>query len=252
MISSVQPLHRGGAAAVMVPAPARARHLGAAGSIVTGARTRVPKGCVLYREGDLLAAPYLVVSGVFRVVVRAATGKERLADLAGPGDVLATAVFDAGRAPRPSWRRATVVVTIDVQRTLARPSGRRDLAAALVKQPTAAARWRTTSGCRWAPASAAYWPVWRSASRAGRPLAATGPQLVWRHLPFSLTHDDVALMAGCARVTATRVLGELGTPACCTATGATTRWCRPRWRRRPIITCTRCSEHPREAVRLEE
>lgn len=211
MISSVQPLHRGGAAAVMVPAPARARHLGAAGSIVTGARTRVPKGCVLYREGDLLAAPYLVVSGVFRVVVRAATGKERLADLAGPGDVLATAVFDAGESTETVVAASdAVVVTIDVQRTLARPSGRRDLAAALVKQLNRSREMADDLGL---PMGARICRILaRVAERLGDQvdhLPATGPQLVWRHLPFSLTHDDVALMAGCARVTATRVLGEL-------------------------------------------
>lgn len=211
MISSVQPLHRGGAAAVMVPAPARARHLGAAGSIVTGARTRVPKGCVLYREGDLLAAPYLVVSGVFRVVVRAATGKERLADLAGPGDVLATAVFDAGESTETVVAASdAVVVTIDVQRTLARPSGRRDLAAALVKQLNRSREMADDLGL---PMGARICRILaRVAERLGDRIdhvPATGPQLVWRHLPFSLTHDDVALMAGCARVTATRVLGEL-------------------------------------------
>ena len=211
MISSVQPLPRGGAAAVMVPAPARTRLLGAAGGIVTGTRTRVPKGCVLYREGDSLAAPYLVVSGVFRVVVRAATGKERLADLAGPGDVLATAVFDAGESTETVVAASdAVVVTIDVQRTLARPSGRRDLAAALVKQLTRSREMADDLGL---PMGARICRILaRVADRLGDrvdDLPAANSDLVWRHLPFSLTHDDVALMAGCARVTATRVLGEL-------------------------------------------
>ncbi|HLU83332.1 MAG TPA: helix-turn-helix domain-containing protein, partial [Trueperaceae bacterium] len=43
---------------------------------------------------------------------------------------------------------------------------------------------------------------------APRPVAQVRAQQ-WRHLPFSLTHDDVALLAGCARVTATRILGDL-------------------------------------------
>ena len=53
----------------------------------------------------------------------------------------------------------------------------------------------------------------RLARRLGRdcdgPKGDSAADPGWRRLPFSLTHDDVALMAGCARVTATRVLGEL-------------------------------------------
>ena len=180
--------------------------------IVTGAITRVPKGEVLYSEGELVRSPLLVVSGVLRVMVRAATGRDRLADLAGAGDVLATSVFDASPSAETVIAASdAVVAVIDVNRTLARVQGRTDLAAALVRQLNRSRKMADDLGL---PMGARICRILaRVAERLGDKLepGATGNRSVleWRHLPFSLTHDDVALLAGCARVTATRVLGEL-------------------------------------------
>src|SRR5690554_1957630 len=61
---------------------------------VTTAVVELARGDCLYREGEAPAAPFLVLEGVLRVMVPTASGRTRLADLAGPGDVLATSVFD--------------------------------------------------------------------------------------------------------------------------------------------------------------
>jgi len=181
--------------------------------IVTGALTRVPKGQVLYSEGDLARSPLLVVSGVLRVMVRAATGRDRLADLAGAGDVLATSVFDNSPSAETVIAASdAVVAVIDVNQTLARVQGRTDLAAALVRQLNRSREMADDLGL---PMGARICRILaRVAERLGdklEPCAAGSRSAMqeWRHLPFSLTHDDVALLAGCARVTATRVLGEL-------------------------------------------
>lgn len=215
MISSIQPAHRGRPGIVpgfRVPGTALPGkvHQG----IVTGSQLRVAKGETLYEEGGRAAAPYMVVSGVLRVMVKAANGRDRLADLAGPGDVLATAVFDASpHAETVVAASDAVVACIDVNRTLTRVQGRQDLAASLVRQLNRSREMADDLGL---PMGARICRILaRVAERLGdrveppvKPvsLAAGGE---WRHLPFSLTHDDVALLAGCARVTATRVLGEL-------------------------------------------
>lgn len=183
-----------------------------------GAEVEVPRGRVLYREGDEAATPYLVVSGVLRVSVATASGRDRLADLVGSGDVIGTAAIDGARhAETVVAADDAVVATIDLPGTLARRAGRDALAAALVRQLTRSRALADDLGlpmgariCRilarladrlGAPAAAAHEAGTAVAHHAGEP--------AWRHLPFPLTHDDVALLAGCARVTATRILGEL-------------------------------------------
>lgn len=215
MISYVQPATHGPAAALSSSHRDRgANGRGVAGIVTTGERTRVAKGEVLYTEGESIATPYLVVEGVLRVMVRAATGKDRLADLVGPGDVLATAVFDSAPNTESVFAASdAVVAAIDVERTLARRQGRSDLAAALVRQLNRSREMADDLGL---PMGARICRLLaRVAERLGDRVEMepdpSGDQsrYEWRHLPFSLTHDDVALMAGCARVTATRVLGEL-------------------------------------------
>lgn len=213
MISSLQTVQLGTAPVRPGSSPARRPGAGHGSGIVVGAHTRVAKGAVLYREGETSNTPYVVVSGVLRVMVRAATGRDRLADLAGPGDVLATSVFDASpNAETVIAASDAVVAAIDVHRTLARVQGRTDLAAALVRQLNRSREMADDLGL---PMGARICRILaRVAERLGNKvdidLGYNGAAArEWRHLPFSLTHDDVALLAGCARVTATRVLGEL-------------------------------------------
>lgn len=215
MISSIQPASRG--RTTLVPGlrlPGTVAQGKVHKGIVTGPQIRVAKGQALYEEGGRAAAPYIVVSGVLRIMVRAANGRDRLADLAGPGDVLATAVFDSSlHAETVVAASDAVVATIDVARTLVRVQGRQDLAASLVRQLNRSREMADDLGL---PMGARICRILaRVAERLGdrvEPPAEPAQEAAggeWRHLPFSLTHDDVALLAGCARVTATRVLGEL-------------------------------------------
>lgn len=213
MISTFQTAQHG--RSVLLPAQRSTRRHGIRGAegIVTSHNVRVAKGQTLYVEGGQPATPYLVVSGVLRVLVKAATGRDRLADLAGPGDVLATAVFDSSpNAESVVAASDAVVACIDVDGTLARMQGRQDLASALVRQLNRSREMADDLGL---PMGARICRILaRVAERLGDEVQLdgfydNGAAMEWRHLPFSLTHDDVALLAGCARVTATRVLGEL-------------------------------------------
>lgn len=212
-------------------------------AIVTSKVRRLERGETLYAEGEDAVAPYLVLEGVLRVIVTTASGQARLADLAGPGDMLATAVFEG----RPHGETVVAadsakVAQVDLGATLLRPAGRLGIGVILGRQVK---RSRELADDLGLPMGARICRILaRVARRLGRACDATcehgvalaqaggqpatarpsgalgragqtwpdrlrADRAEWRRLPFSLTHDDVALMAGCARVTATRVLGEL-------------------------------------------
>jgi len=185
------------------------------------AEVALERGRTLYRDGEVAVSPFVVLRGVLRVSVPTASGRDRLADLAGAGDVLGTAAIDGARhAETVVAADDAVVAVIDLSATLARRSGRNALTAALVRQLT---RSRALADDLGLPMGARICRILaRIAERLGDPTDAAGDGGIhdgkhdgvpgapaWRHLPFSLTHDDVALLAGCARVTATRILGEL-------------------------------------------
>lgn len=213
MISPANPArYRGCPPAKTMPARMRPQ-LKFSEGIVTGDHVHLDRGQTLYQAGDQPRVPYLVVSGVLHLMVQTATGKERLADLAGPGDVVATSVFDgSSSAETVIAASAAEVAHIEVSRTLTSVNGRQELAAALVRQLN---RSRELADDLGLPMGARICRILaRMATRLGETLnraqgAVGGGETEWRHLPFNLTHDDVALLAGCARVTATRVLGEL-------------------------------------------
>lgn len=192
----------------------------ASSSIKIEAELHVPRGRSLYREGEMSTSPYLVASGVLRVSVDASGGRSRLVDLAGAGDILGTAALEDG------FHAETVMaaevgarlLVIDLAGTLASREGRNQLTGGLVRQLV---RSRELADDLGLPMGARICRILaRLAERLGetvegaearpapRPVAQVRAQQ-WRHLPFSLTHDDVALLAGCARVTATRILGDL-------------------------------------------
>ncbi len=168
----------------------------------------------LYGEGDASGAPYLVTEGVLRVSVDA-QGRSRLVDLVGRGDVVGTAAVE-GRAHAESVdasETGAVLSEVDLAATLAHRDNRQAFVSALVDQLVRSRQLADDLGL---PMGARICRILaRLAERLGESLpnesstvGAVGSD-GWRHLPFSLTHDDVALMAGCARVTATRVLGDL-------------------------------------------
>ena len=198
--------------------------LGAPSAIKIASVVCVARGAYVYREREASRTPYLVESGVLRVSVDALGGRSRLIDLAGPGDILGTAALEG------AVHAETVMATeggarlraIDLDATLASREGRTQLTAGLVEQLV---RSRELADDLGLPMGARICRILaRLAERLGETSEAPGagrathelrdsvpatPPSRWRHLPFSLTHDDVALLAGCARVTATRILGDL-------------------------------------------
>ncbi len=180
-------------------------------AIVTCTVRRLERGETLYAEGEAAPSAYLLLEGVLRVLAPTVTGRPRLADFVGPGDLVATAVFEGlPHGETVVAADAAKVAQVDLGATLRRPAGRLGISAALVSQLN---RSRELADDLGLPMGARICRILaRLATRLGRPCEApadTVPDPGWRRLPFSLTHEDVALMAGCARVTATRVLGEL-------------------------------------------
>lgn len=206
----------GGAAATTERSPGavhgRAPNANGAPGIVTCTVRRLDRGETLYAEGDAAPNAYLLLEGVLRVLAPTATGKTRLADFAGPGDLVATAVFEGlPHGETVVAADSAKVAQVDLIATLGRPAGRLGVGAALVTQLN---RSRELADDLGLPMGARICRILaRLARRLGRdcdgPFRDGAADPGWRRLPFSLTHDDVALMAGCARVTATRVLGEL-------------------------------------------
>src|SRR5690606_16919844 len=142
--------------------------------------------------------------------VHSAPGRGARADIAGPGGVLATSVSDgAPHAETGVAADRAAVAIVDVEASLARPHGRDALSTALVRQLT---RSRELTDDLRLPMGARICRILaRLATRLGQPphrsVRPGGPE--WGRLPCSVAHDDVALRAGCGRVTATRILGEL-------------------------------------------
>src|SRR5690606_36668905 len=114
------------------------------------------------------------------------------------------------------------LLVIDLPATLASREGRMQLTAGLVEQlvrsreladdlglPMGARICRILARLAERLGEASDAPVERQVTHGLLDSVPASLPSQWRHLPFSLTHDDVALLAGCARVTATRILGDL-------------------------------------------
>src|SRR5690606_25008968 len=178
--------------------------------VVVIAELKLGPGERLYAEGEPSHAPFVVLDGVLRVTLDA-HGRSRLVDIVGRGDVVGTAALE-GRPHAESVHaaeRGAVVALVDLPTTLEQRGPRQELVSALVRQMVRSRQLADDLGL---PMGARICRILaRLAERLGEPVEGAEGRAAgrWRHLPFNLTHDDVALMAGCARVTATRVLGEL-------------------------------------------
>lgn len=163
---------------------------------------KLRRGDVVYREGDVADGLYLVVEGALKVLVSSISAKTRLADIVGAGDVIGVATLEQARhAETVVAACASVVVPVAAFDDLSRDQ-RSAIAASLARQFGRSRAYADDMGL---PTGARISRVLaRLAARFGGEAAPSDV-----HLPFSLTHDDLALLAGCARVTATRILGEL-------------------------------------------
>ncbi len=159
---------------------------------------------VLYEEGRDASSLYLVSSGVLKAVVPTSMGKERIADLYGPGDVVGTAALDGGQ------HAETVVAVHDAQLVPLDPAQamndrnlRDHILRSLARQLRHARQGIDDAEL---PVGARVTKAFlRLVERFGQ-ASDTGAGV---KLPLALTHEDLASLTGSSRVTITRILGEL-------------------------------------------
>lgn len=158
----------------------------------------------LYQTQDFATHSFVVLDGVLRLLTNSSRGTERLVDLLGPGDIVGTAAIEEHYTYAESVVAATEVqlMPLDISSGLKNELTRSAIAASLVRQVT---RNRKTADDLGLPMNARiYRIISRLTYRLGTPIANE-----WYRLGFQLRHDDIAMLAGCARVTVTRVLGEM-------------------------------------------
>jgi len=161
-------------------------------------------GDVLYEEGREGSSLYIVNSGVLKAIVPTSVGKERIADLYGPGDVLGTAALDGG------LHAETVVAVHDACLTPLDPSQAmndrrlrdyilRSMARQLRHARQALDDAELPVGAR----------VTRAFLRLTERFGQASDEGAGVKLPLALTHEDLASLTGSSRVTNTRILGEI-------------------------------------------
>lgn len=161
-------------------------------------------GDVLYEQGREASSLYIVSSGVLKAVVPTSMGKERIADLYGPGDVVGTAALDGG------LHAETVVAVHDAQLTPLDPQ--QAMNDARLRDYILRSMARQLRHAR-EGLDDAEMPVGARVTRAFLRLAERFGQAPDSgdgvKLPLALTHEDLASLTGSSRVTITRILGEL-------------------------------------------
>jgi CRP-like cAMP-binding protein len=168
-------------------------------------RTLEPGG-MLYEAGREASSLYVVNYGVLKAVVPTSLGRDRIADLYGPGDVLGLAALDGGQ------HAETVVAVHDACLTPIDPAqamNDRKLRDYIMQSMARQVR-RSREMI-----DEAEMPVGARVTRAFLRLAQRFGQVAddgdagGIKLPLALTHEDLADLTGSSRVTITRILGEL-------------------------------------------
>lgn len=167
-------------------------------------RTLEP-GQMLYEADRDASSLYVVNSGVLKAVVPTSLGRDRIADLYGPGDVLGLSALDGGRHAETVMAVHDACLTpIDPQQAM-NDRGLRDyVLRSLARQLR---RSREMLDEAEMPVGARVTRAFlRLARQFGLPADDTSGGI---KLPLALTHEDLADLTGSSRVTITRILGEL-------------------------------------------
>lgn len=162
------------------------------------------EGEYLFRKGEPAKDAHVILQGVLRMVTKTSRETERLTEFLGPGDIVGAAHIERYDVYPESAVAATEVqiMPLDVSVGMRFEATRSAIATALVHQLNRNRKFADDLGL---PMNARiYRIISRLTFRLGTPLHNG-----WYRLGFQLRHDDVAMLAGCARVTVTRVLGEL-------------------------------------------
>jgi CRP-like cAMP-binding protein len=160
---------------------------------------------VLYEADRDASSLYVVDYGVLKAVVPTSLGRDRIADLYGPGDVLGLAALDGGRHPETVVAvHESSLTPIDPQQAMSDRKLREYVMRAMARQLR---RSREMIDEAEMPVGAR---VTRAFLRLARQFGQTSdeqPGMI--KLPLALTHEDLADLTGSSRVTITRILGEL-------------------------------------------
>ncbi len=160
---------------------------------------------VLYEADRDASSLYVVDYGVLKAVVPTSLGRDRIADLYGPGDVLGLAALDGGRHPETVVAvHDSSLTPIDPQQAMSDRKLREYVMRAMARQLRRSREM----------IDEAEMPVGARVTRAFLRLArqfgqASDEQPGMIKLPLALTHEDLADLTGSSRVTITRILGEL-------------------------------------------
>ncbi len=167
-------------------------------------RTLEPGG-VLYETDREAASLYVVDYGVLKAVVPTSLGRDRIADLYGPGDVLGLASLDGGlHAETVIAVHESGLTPIDPQQAMNDRKLRDYVLQSMARQLR---RSREMIDEAEMPVGARVTRAFlRLARQFGQPSDENEHGI---KLPLALTHEDLADLTGSSRVTITRILGEL-------------------------------------------
>lgn len=162
-------------------------------------------GATLYETDRDASSLYVVDYGVLKAVVPTSLGRDRIADLYGPGDVLGLAALDGGRhAETVVAVHDSSLTPIDPQQAMNDRKVREYVMRSMARQLR---RSREMIDEAEMPVGARVTRAFlRLARQFGQPADEADAMI---KLPLALTHEDLADLTGSSRVTITRILGEL-------------------------------------------
>jgi len=166
-------------------------------------RRKLDINSILYEAGKDASALYIVNQGLLKAIVPTAIGRDRIADIYGPGDLLGSASIEGGQHVETVVALQDSILTpIDPKLGLVHSKSSRYIANALARQMR---RHREAIDDAELPVGARLTRIiLRMCERFGEVHSATSVRL-----PIALTHEDFAAFTGSSRVTITRILGEL-------------------------------------------
>ncbi len=177
------------------------------GSMVSGTlahpRRKLELSSVLYETGRDASALYIVNQGLLKAIVPTSMGRNRIADIYGPGDLLGSAAIEGGQHVETVIAiQDSILTPIDPHLGLVHSKSSRFIANALARQMR---RHREAVDDAELPVGARLTRmILRMCERFGEAHSTTSVRL-----PIALTHEDFAALTGSSRVTITRILGEL-------------------------------------------
>ena len=157
----------------------------------------------LYKAGDQASTLYIVNQGILKAIIPTAMGKDRIADIYGPGDLLGSAAINGAKHVETVVAIEDCIVTpIDAVQCMGDRAFSKYIVNTLAKQMR---RHREFIDDAELPVGAR---LTRTLARLAERFGERQPDgLVY--LPTTLTHGELAEITGSSRVTMTRIFGEL-------------------------------------------